>query len=841
MQRRALWVPICAGVLGLPIAPPTAVRAMTALQTEAGPAPNCISRIPVRNRSSSWAAPLNRIVTIDVPEASLREVIDHIARAAKIELSYSNELLPNSRRLCVSFDRVPVGAALETLLAETTLRAVVSGTTQVVLAPSRPVTPGLSISVESRRASVLDRVVVTGTPDGADRRGSPFALEVIDGAMLARQNAKTLGDALDLAVPGIWMWSATAGSLTARYGSVRGASSFGASAPKIYLDGIEVANPLLVTQIEPSRVERVEVIRGPQGAALYGADAISGVVNILTRHDGSSTGGTTVQFSSVAGVAATSYAPRDAFVQEHMAALRGGSGRRTYGFGVNVGTVGAYAPGASERRILAEGDSRLVFDNAVITGTGRISLQKANASIPLVGDSASGQDIRQFTLGATATVMPSQRWTHTIIAGVDGYRLNGLSPLGIATPTRFGGLGADARSGADRATLRARAVGRYDVSPRSVLTLTFAAEQAFTRELAGAQPFRSYVNVGGANFTATAAALPYNAVDGAMSGYDWGNSAGLTAQTNFEWNESVYLVAGVRAERSVGFTALPQNATLPLLGAAYVRDVHGVVFKLRTAYGTGIRPATSYASAAGWMGQVMSHSSATLQPESQTGTEYGLDVLMGKRLTVRATRFDQTASGLIQPVAGTSVFTTSTGRTANTVSYSLENVGGIGNQGWELQASTGLKQLTIAGSLSLVDSRVKQLAADYNGDLQLGDRMLDVPARTFGLSAMYTANRWSATTMVTRATDWVGYDRVRIGNDVLDSTRSQTLNGGHLRTYWLNYGGVTRWRANFAYRVGGDWSMLVGGDNLLNVQRGAPDNATITAGRTLTLGLRSGF
>jgi iron complex outermembrane receptor protein len=36
-------------------------------------------------------------------------------------------------------------------------------------------------------------------------------------------------------------------------------------------------------------------------------------------------------------------------------------------------------------------------------------------------------------------------------------------------------------------------------------------------------------------------------------------------------------------------------------------------------------------------------------------------------------------------------------------------------------------------------------------------------------------------------------------------------------------------------------SMLLGGDNLLNVQTGAPDNATVIAGRTLTLGLRTTF
>ena len=86
------------------------------------------------------------------------------------------------------------------------------------------------------------------------------------------------------------MWSQSPSSAIGRFGSVRGASSFGVTSPKIYVDGIEVANPLVLTQFDPERIERVEVIRGPQGAALYGSGAISGVVNIITRHDGARAG-----------------------------------------------------------------------------------------------------------------------------------------------------------------------------------------------------------------------------------------------------------------------------------------------------------------------------------------------------------------------------------------------------------------------------------------------------------------------------------------------------------------------------------------------------------------------
>jgi iron complex outermembrane receptor protein len=869
---------LAAGAIVFAMAPVASARALTPRTVVDDPV--CSTRVSVTDRASSWSAPLDRIISVKMPDASLRDALDRVAAMAKVELAYSNELLPADRRVCLTLDRAPIGAVLETLLSGTTLRAIVIGTTQVVLAPSRPVSTGLSVAPMMRRASVLDRVVVTGTPDGAPQRGSPFALEVIEGATLANQRASTLGEALDLAVPGVWTWSATAGTLAARYGSIRGASSFGVSAPKVYLDGIEVANPLLVTQLDPSRVERVEVIRGPQGAALYGADAISGVVNILTRHDGAPSGASSLQMSSMAGVAATAYAPRDAFVQEHAVALRGGSGRRTFGVGLNLGTVGAYVPGASERRLLADGDVRLVLAQAVITGTGRLSLQKANASTGLLfgdvtpafgrearasllvprppgpldslngrrpppdstgvlGDSATGQDMTQYTLGGTVTAMPSMQWTHTLIVGVDGYRLRGLSSAGLPMPSAYSSALVDGQSGADRGTLRARAVGRFDLSERTMLSLTFAAEQAFTRELVDGAGLTAVqrLNLG---FGGSAQALARGAISQALFAR-WGNSGGLTAQANLAWRDQLYLVAGGRAERSVGFTDAPQNALLPMLGIAYVRDVNGVVVKLRSAYGTGIRPASTLARGTTWMGRAVNGNASALQPEQQTGIEAGFDMVMGRGLSLHVTRFDQRASGLIQPIAGTSTYATATGLLVRRMSYTLQNVGAITNRGWELQARSSVDRLTLGASMSIVDSRVDELARGYGGDLRVGDRMLDVPARTFSLSASWAADRWSASTMLTRAEDWVGYDRVGIGEALQDTSRDRELNGRELRRFWLDYGGVTRLRANLSYRLVQQWSVLLGGENLLNVQRGAPDNATVTAGRTLTLGLRAGY
>ena len=241
---------LVAGAISGMIVPAASARAAS------GDDLTCTSKVAIADRTSLWGSPLDRIVTVRFADKALRDALEYAAGQAKVELSYSNELLPRDKRVCLALDRVPIGAVLETLLAGTTLRSIIVGTTQIVLAPSRS-TAGLDVASNMRRASVLDRVVVTGTPDGASQRGSPFALDIIDGATLARQHATSLGEALDVAVPGLWTWANSAGSVSARYGSIRGASSFGVTTPKIYLDGIEVANPLLVTQLDPARFVRV--------------------------------------------------------------------------------------------------------------------------------------------------------------------------------------------------------------------------------------------------------------------------------------------------------------------------------------------------------------------------------------------------------------------------------------------------------------------------------------------------------------------------------------------------------------------------------------------------------
>src|SRR6185295_15726393 len=175
------------------------------------------------------------------------------------------------------------------------------------------------------------RVVVTGSAIGAPERELTVGLNVLSGRQLARENTGTLSGALDSYVPGVWSWAQSPTSVLSSYASIRGASSFGLSYPKVYIDGIEVANPLLLTRLTPDAIERIEVIRGPQGAALYGADAISGVTNIITRLGTADGTAPRLRLESRVGMASSDFAPGQVLAQSYQLAMRSGSNTRSAG------------------------------------------------------------------------------------------------------------------------------------------------------------------------------------------------------------------------------------------------------------------------------------------------------------------------------------------------------------------------------------------------------------------------------------------------------------------------------------------------------------------------------
>ena len=118
-------------------------------------------------------------------------------------------------------------------------------------------------------------------PTAIQRIGS--AVTVIGAEEIARRSPTSLVDVLR-SVPGLEISEPGGPGSTATI-RLRGANS---GQTLVLLDGVRVNDPsgasgeFDTAMIAPGLIERIEVLRGPQ-SALYGSDAIGGVVNIITR------------------------------------------------------------------------------------------------------------------------------------------------------------------------------------------------------------------------------------------------------------------------------------------------------------------------------------------------------------------------------------------------------------------------------------------------------------------------------------------------------------------------------------------------------------------------------
>jgi iron complex outermembrane receptor protein len=172
----------------------------------------------------------------------------------------------------------------------------------------------------------------------------------------------------------------------------------------------------------------------------------------------------------------------------------------------------------------------------------------------------------------------------------------------------------------------------------------------------------------------------------------------------------------------------------------------------------------------------------------------------------------------------------------------LQNVGEITNRGWEIGATSALSRLSVAGTLTFVQSRVAKLAAGYTGDLMTGDRMLLVPSRTGSLNLTWNANSWYASLGGSRALDWINYDELSLAQAFTSGSRAaREMLGTQLRQYWRTYDGGLRLHATASREIHDMFSIEFSADNLLNYQRDEPDNITVLPGRTLMTGVRVKF
>ena len=157
----------------------------------------------------------------------------------------------------------------------------------------------------SPAASQLDAVVVTGTAGAVEKRTVGNAITQINVADVTdRTTVSNVTDVLQARSPGVQIEAGSGTPGTASDITIRGVSSFSATRPVVYIDGVRMSTASVgnfdpsgqglsansggqttsaLDLVNPQDIESIEILKGPAASTLYGADAAGGVIQIITK------------------------------------------------------------------------------------------------------------------------------------------------------------------------------------------------------------------------------------------------------------------------------------------------------------------------------------------------------------------------------------------------------------------------------------------------------------------------------------------------------------------------------------------------------------------------------
>ena len=143
----------------------------------------------------------------------------------------------------------------------------------------------------------IDLTLATRTPKSRNR--IPAAVYIIDREKIRRSTATSIPELLRM-VPGLHVASIDNNKWAI---SIRGFNSRFANKLLVMIDGRTVYTPLMsgvywdIQDTMLADIDRIEIVRGP-GAALWGANAVNGVINIITKNAAQTRG---ILFNGLAG------------------------------------------------------------------------------------------------------------------------------------------------------------------------------------------------------------------------------------------------------------------------------------------------------------------------------------------------------------------------------------------------------------------------------------------------------------------------------------------------------------------------------------------------------------
>jgi vitamin B12 transporter len=553
----------------------------------------------------------------------------------------------------------------------------------------------------------LAPVVVTATREPTRIDATSQAVIVLRGDELRARGVATVADALR-EVPGATVSrTGSQGGVTSLY--LRGGES---RYTKVLVDGVPintVGGTVFLQNLTLDNVDRIEVVEGP-ASALYGADAMTGVIQIFTRRGGD----------------------RGADV-----AMDGGS------YGTRDATASVRAGTALADLSLGGGwhhtDGIVAFNNGYTNGTLSAAATVRRSSGPTIRMTSRYTGATyHFPTDYAGNVGDTSAYTreHRVIVGLDAsQRVGSMVTLRLlGGDMEVHGLSEDRQSAFG--TTSGAYTASHDLSYGARRSAEVRAELALpgaTRITIGLPYERESESTSSTDdaFASRAAALPTSSTTSASFGAR--TTRGAYGAVQGEPTSWLAYDASARYDDHSDYRAI---ATYH--GGLSVSPWKGA--RLRAAYGTGFNAPAFYET----LGSAYNLANRDLQPEQTHSVDLGLEQsTVDDRVQLHLGIFDQHFTQLIQ-------YTTLAPDAGGNSASIYENLTSARSHGYEggirlfpfdgLTASAGYTQ-TIA--------RVISVPPSYQGSSAAGDALLRRPSHTGNALVAYAHRGWSGGIVVT--------------------------------------------------------------------------------------------
>jgi outer membrane receptor protein involved in Fe transport len=703
----------------------------------------------------------------------------------------------------------------------------------------------------------LEQLVVSGNVVATKRKADVSSVTVLTGKDIEAIPGFNLVNVLEGVVPGVTVNSI--GTNLGRVGEyfisrllVRGADI------KVYVDGVVyAAESNYLAMINKDDIDRIEIVRGPSAATLYGSGAIGGVMLIYTKKGKGDK--TMIDIKTAVGFQKSDYTEKDKqFQQKHSGEFYQGIKNFSYVIGGNYRTQNNYLPkgsmnsgGAYANFTLAAGKFRFVLNNNYNTNEIINSSGNVYENVPGVGsffwaykDSAyikSPYWLHSGVVSLNVSFQPVTWWTHTLTVGYSQNSYHMATDVSIYTDTALinyytnhGNTTGfqDWRSKDRTPTLsynNLMKIGKiHDPFKMNILSgfeysNTKHDEVIYNNEL-------HYTTAGGFTYNP-------NRVTGPPFYNNNREFTGAFLQLSPAFKEKYFFVAGARYEKSNVSIAVVN----PRIGFTTNFEWNHFIIKPRINWGRSITPAPYYITHPNPnFGPVTFIANPDIKPKEQSGIEAAIEIYdRNDKFKMEIVRYDNVIKNDFF------INRTVTNNGANLV-VSYLNIGKYAYKGWEFSGEYRINNFKITSNYSIIKATYVDSFAGRKPFYE-GDRVDYIPNYAAGASLTYTflklpgqSDHLSITISMTSSGKMIGQDNYSY---TIDFARWRAGNGSfpNSNNYYRETPSITKFNMDLDYQFLPDLRFFIQAQNFTNNTTPDWDKSFPVPGASWMFGLNLNF